>query len=148
MYLADANVLINAFRPDSPHHLQSKAWLEGLVSGQASYAYSDHVLSGVLRTVTNPRAAQSPNTIEEALEFTDVVRAPSHAVQITPGPSHWSIFTRLCRDVDAKANLVPDAFFAALAIESSCEWVTYDRDYARFKGLRWATPTEILARGY
>ena len=27
----------------------------------------------------------------------------------------------------------------ALAIESGCEWVTTDRDYARFTGLRWRT---------
>jgi predicted nucleic acid-binding protein len=36
-----------------------------------------------------------------------------------------------------RGNLVPDAWFAALAIESGCgcEWVTLDRDYIRFAGL-------------
>jgi predicted nucleic acid-binding protein len=33
--------------------------------------------------------------------------------------------------------LIQDAWFAALAIESGCEWITADRDYARFDGLRW-----------
>jgi predicted nucleic acid-binding protein len=33
--------------------------------------------------------------------------------------------------------MVPDAWFAALAIEHGCEWITEDRDYARFPGLRW-----------
>jgi predicted nucleic acid-binding protein len=33
---------------------------------------------------------------------------------------------------------VTDAWFAALAIESGCEWITLDRDYARFPGLRWS----------
>ena len=33
-----------------------------------------------------------------------------------------------------------DAWLAALAIESGCEWVTTDRDYARFPGLRWREP--------
>jgi len=37
-------------------------------------------------------------------------------------------------------GLEPDAWFAALAIESGCEWITPDRDYARFPGLRWRTP--------
>ncbi len=27
-----------------------------------------------------------------------------------------------------------------LAIESGSEWITTDRDYARFPGLRWRTP--------
>jgi hypothetical protein len=30
--------------------------------------------------------------------------------------------------------------FAALAIESGCEWITTDRDYSRFPGLRWRHP--------
>jgi hypothetical protein len=30
--------------------------------------------------------------------------------------------------------------FAALAIESGCEWITVERDYARFKDLRWRPP--------
>jgi predicted nucleic acid-binding protein len=35
---------------------------------------------------------------------------------------------------------MPDAYFAALAIEFGCEWITLDRDFARFKGLRWSRP--------
>jgi hypothetical protein len=31
---------------------------------------------------------------------------------------------------------------ATLAIESGCEWVLTDRDFARFKGLRWRHPLE------
>jgi predicted nucleic acid-binding protein len=47
---------------------------------------------------------------------------------------------RLCRESDVRGNLVPDAWFAALAIEAGCEWVTLDRDYTRFPGLRWRPP--------
>jgi hypothetical protein len=39
--------------------------------------------------------------------------------------------------------MVPDAWLAALAIESGCEFVTTDRDYARFAGLRWRHPLEV-----
>jgi hypothetical protein len=35
---------------------------------------------------------------------------------------------------------VPDAYFAALAIESGNEWVTADRGYGRYPGLRWRHP--------
>ena len=59
---------------------------------------------------------------------------------MTPGPRHWEIFARLCRESEARGNLVPDAYLAALAIESGCEWVTTDRDFSRFPGLRWKTP--------
>jgi hypothetical protein len=36
---------------------------------------------------------------------------------------------------------VTDAWFAALAIESGCDWITLDRDFARFPGLNWRQPT-------
>ncbi|TLZ03430.1 MAG: type II toxin-antitoxin system VapC family toxin, partial [Gammaproteobacteria bacterium] len=40
----------------------------------------------------------------------------------------------------ATGNLAQDAWFAALAIESGCDWITTDRDYARFPGLTWRAP--------
>jgi predicted nucleic acid-binding protein len=46
----------------------------------------------------------------------------------------------VCQRARASGNLVQDAWFAALAIESGCEWITTDRDYARFEGLRWRAP--------
>jgi predicted nucleic acid-binding protein len=57
-----------------------------------------------------------------------------------PGERHWEIFIDLCSRVHARGNLVADAYLAALAIESGSEWVTTDRDYARFPGLRWRHP--------
>jgi predicted nucleic acid-binding protein len=39
-----------------------------------------------------------------------------------------------------RGPMVTDAYFAALAIEWGCEWVTLDRDYARFAGLKWSVP--------
>jgi predicted nucleic acid-binding protein len=35
-----------------------------------------------------------------------------------------------------------DAYFAALAIEHGCEWITADRGFARFPGLRWRHPLD------
>ena len=54
--------------------------------------------------------------------------------------SAWTIFSGLCRTVSVKGGLVTDAYFAALAIESGSEWITTDRDYSRFPGLRWRHP--------
>jgi predicted nucleic acid-binding protein len=49
---------------------------------------------------------------------------------------------RLCVQAGVKGNLVGDAYLAALAIESGTEWITTDRDYSRFRGLRWRHPLE------
>jgi predicted nucleic acid-binding protein len=36
--------------------------------------------------------------------------------------------------------MIPDAYLAALDIESGIEWITTDRDYSRFPGLKWRHP--------
>jgi uncharacterized protein len=36
---------------------------------------------------------------------------------------------------------VSDGWFAALAIEHGCTFVTFDRDFACFPGLRWEERT-------
>lgn len=56
--------------------------------------------------------------------------------------THPKVFDKPSPLADAKGNLVPDAYLAALAIESCCEWITTDRDFSRFKGLRWRHPFE------
>ena len=59
---------------------------------------------------------------------------------LAPGARHWSTFTRLCQEVGARGNLIPDAYLAALAIETGSEWITTDGDYHRFSGLRVRHP--------
>lgn len=58
------------------------------------------------------------------------------------GPRHWEIFDRLCRKIGARANLVPDAYLAALAIESGSTFYSADRGFARFPDLRWEHPMD------
>lgn len=107
-----------------------------------AYGVSDLVLSGFVRVVTHPRAFAYPSRPDRALEFASVLREQPNAVPVAAGPRHWDIFARLCRSVSARGNLVPDAFLAALAIESGSELATTDRDFARFPGLRWRHPLE------
>lgn len=57
-----------------------------------------------------------------------------------PGERHWSIFTGLCRAANIRGAMVTDAWLAALAIEHGCEWISLDRDFRRFPGLRWRSP--------
>lgn len=140
MRLVDVNVLVYAFREDAPDHASYRRWVEELVSSDEAYAVSDFVLAGFLRIVTHPRVFTPPTPIVDALEFVDAFRSQPAAVGVSPGARHWDIFTRLCRQASARGNLVPDAWLAALAIESGSEMITTDRDYARFTALRWRHP--------
>jgi len=138
--LPDVNVLVYAYREDAPRHERYRHWLEGVLDGQEAYGLSDLVLAGFLRVVTHPRVFLPPSPTEHALEFTEALRGHPNFVPVGPGQRHWDIFASLCRDAGVKGNLVPDAYLAALAIESGSEWMTTDRDYSRFPGLRWRDP--------
>lgn len=140
MRLVDVNVLVYAFREDAPGHAAHRAWLEGILASDEAYAVSDQVLAGFLRIVTHPRVFHPPTPIDPALAFAAAIRDRPNAVLVAPGGRHWGIFTNLCRAAEAKGNLIPDAWLAALAIEHGCEFITTDRDYARFSGLRWRHP--------
>jgi predicted nucleic acid-binding protein len=61
---------------------------------------------------------------------------------LAPGPRHGELFLDLCRRAEARGNLVSDAYHAALAVETGSEWITTDRDYARFPSLRWRHPLD------
>ncbi len=138
--LIDVNILVYAHRQDVPNHSAWRRWLEGVMQSDEAYGMSDLVLSGFLRVVTHPRVFKTPTPMNQALAFARDVREQPNCLSIDPGARHWDIFTRLCRTAGARGNLVPDAYLAALAIESGCEWVTTDRDYSRFPGLRWRVP--------
>jgi len=142
MLLADVNIYIQAFRPEGPQHREMRSWLQRLIEGDETYGVAEIVLSAFLRIVTNPKAFEYPNKIQDAIDFANEVRNQPNCLVITPGPRHWDIFTDLCRQVGARGNLVPDAYFAALAIESGSEWITLDRDFSRFPGLRWKHPLQ------
>lgn len=140
MILPDVNILVYAHRREATDHAAFRDWLEDTINADQAFGISDIVLSGFIRVVTHPKVFREPSSIAEALQFADQLLARPQCVPVRPGPAHWRIFTRLCHDSGVRGNLVPDAFLAALAIESGCEWITTDRDFSRFEDLRWRHP--------
>lgn len=140
MILPDVNVLVNAFRKDAGDHAICRNWLEKVVNGNSRYGMSPQVLSGVIRVTTHRKVFAHPSDLSEIIRFCNLLLEQPHCSVVQPGEQHWLFFCRLCKEADARGNLVTDAWFAALAVESGCEWITLDRDYARFPGLRWSLP--------
>jgi uncharacterized protein len=136
----DVNVLVYAHNEDEPRHVQYQEWLVDVLDGPEPFGVSSVVLSGFVRIVTRPGILPNPMPPALAIDAAARVRSAPSAVKFEPGRKHWSIFSELCRKVEAKGNTVPDAYLAALAIEHGCEWNTTDRGFARFPGLRWRHP--------
>jgi toxin-antitoxin system PIN domain toxin len=134
------NVLVYAFHEGAPDHRRYRDWLAAAAASYEPLGLAEIVLSGFIRVSTHPRVFSPPAPIERAFEFADALRTQPAAVLVAPGGRHWETYWRLCISAAAKGNLAADAYIAALAIESGCELVTTDRDFARFPGLRWRHP--------
>ena len=145
MLLADVNLYLYARRRESQDHERYRAWLEERLSGPEPFGVSELVLSAFVRIVTNHRVYREPTSPEAALDFCDIVLSAPATVRLRPGPRHWSIFASLCHAVRARANAVPDAYLAALAIEHGATLVSMDRALARFPGLRVQHPLDTPA---
>ena len=142
MILFDVNVLLNAHFPGQNHHLVARRELERSAHSDEPFGLSELVLSAFVRIATNARAFATPAPLPVALAVCDHLRGHPRARVLAAGPAHWDLFCGLCTAAEARGPLVADAYHAALAIEHGCEWVSFDRDFAKFRGLRWRSPLD------
>jgi uncharacterized protein len=140
MMLPDVNVLIYAFRREVPQHAICRKWLDEVVLGAERFAISPQALAAVVRITTSTRTYATPSSLESAFGYCEDLLGQPHCQAVEPGERHWDIFRGLCVETETRGPRVTDAWYAALTIEWGCEWVTLDRDYARFPGLRWRVP--------
>jgi predicted nucleic acid-binding protein len=73
----------------------------------------------------------------------DWLSAPG-AQLVDPRSDHLLILQHLLAGAGTGGNLVNDAQLAAIAVEQRAEVVSYDGDFARFNGVRWRRPEELL----
>ena len=140
MNLPDVNILVEAFRRDAPRHDLCRRWLDDAFDGRRPFAMSRLVLSAVVRVTTRRGFYDAPSDLDEAFGFcSDIVDHPNCRI-VEPGDDHWRIFERLCVDTNTRGPMITDAWFAALAMEHGCTWITLDRDFARFPKLKWRMP--------
>jgi uncharacterized protein len=136
LLLPDVNVLLAGFRSDHTHHRLARRFLDEARAGGVPIGLSDAALAGVVRLATNARVFVRPDTVDAVLDFIDVLAEPP-AQLLQAGSNHWTRFSELCRHLQLRGNLVPDAYLAALALEQRAELVTFDRGFGRYPRLRW-----------
>ena len=140
MILVDANILLYAEDSLSPNHQKAREWWDDQLSGTSTVCLCWMVLSAFIRIGTNPRAFESPLSLEQAITCVQSWLNQPCARIVRPTERHWTVFQQVLRDGQAVANMVTDAHLAALAIEHGCELISTDTDFARFPKLKWSNP--------
>lgn len=140
MILMDVSVLVYAHREDVRDHYAYREWVESVINSNRAFGYSELVLSNVIRVVTHPKVFEQPSSMDLAIAFTEQIRSAPNAVGLSPGNNHWELFLQCLGQISAKGNDVAGAYHAALALEWDCDWMTTDKGFRRFKGLRVRHP--------
>jgi toxin-antitoxin system PIN domain toxin len=139
--LVDANVLLYAVNRDAPKHEPARTWLDGALSAQQAVGFAWVVLLAFLRLSTRAGVFPRPLTPVQAGEVVEVWLDRPPAVVIEPTRRHLPILRSFLAEAGTAANIVNDAHLAALAVEHDAELVSFDRDFARFAGVRTRVPT-------
>ena len=140
MRCVDVNVLVYAHRLDSPDHDQYRAQLTLWANDDEPLGLPDVVVSGLVRIITNRRIFAAPTfPIDAWRQVDDLLNAPAASI-LRPGNTHWDHFRRLASQIDAKGNDVSDAYIAAYSAENNATFISADRGFRRFDGIRWQHP--------
>lgn len=140
MIIPDVNVLVSAFHAGAPDHPAMKSYLESLVNGAELVGVSDAILVGTVRVLTHPKVFTPPATVDQALAAVNGLVAHPRVRVVRTAPDQWRITADLIDSVQARGNLASDAGHAAHAIGNGATFMTKDRDFTRFPGLRTAAP--------
>lgn len=140
MKIFDLNVLLYAVDENAVHHRSARRAWEEAVNGPEPVGLPWTVLIGFLRLAVNPAVFPHPLDVDTALEKVDTWLGLEATRLLSEKEEHWEILRPLLADSGTAGNLTTDAHLAALAISHGALLVSFDTDFARFKGLRWETP--------
>ncbi len=140
MILVDANLLIYAHVSGLPAHERAREWLDSVLNDHAKVGLSWPSILAFVRLTTNPRVFERPMAIADAWAIMRGLLACAQVWVPVPTERHADILDQLLPAAGGRANLVPDAHLAALALEHGLLLCSADGDFARFPGLRWQNP--------
>lgn len=143
MIVPDINLLLYAYDARSRYHAASRDWWEETLAGDRRVGLTWHTMLGFIRMATSPRLFEVPMTPKDAIRAVRTWLDQPGAEILSPGERHSDIVFGLIEEAGVAGSLTSDAHLAAIAIEHQAELASNDRDFGRFRGLRWFNPLSI-----
>jgi len=120
-------------------HAAARTWLDERLNGTDRVGLPWGALLAFVRLSASPRVLSRPIPLRDAAAVVGAWLALPVAWTPEPSDHHAQVLAELLAR-ESKADLVPDAHLAAIAIEHGLILCSTDRDFARFEGLHWIDP--------
>lgn len=140
MIAVDANILVYAFITNYSQHEPAREWLEEQLVDAPRVGLPWPSLLAFLRLVTNPRLFPEPVSFGDAWSQVQSWLSADSVWIPAPGVRHGTILGEFLAVPGLRANDVPDAHLAALAVEHGLALATNDAGFARFPRLNLVDP--------
>lgn len=141
MIIPDVNIMVYAYRADSPRNHVYGQWLASAVVGRDVVGLTDITASGFLRIVTSRQVFGDPSPVSSAVQFVSRLLEAPQVRWVGESRSSWRQFSRIAEeDGGVVGNRVPDAYLAATALAHGARIATADRGFARYSGLQFFDP--------
>ena len=140
MIMVDANLLVYAHVESYRQHDAARAWLDEQLAAPTRVALPWPSLLAFVRLVTNPRVFTEPESVSDAWDQVESWLDADVAWTPSPTARHREVLAGCLTTSGLRANDVPDAHLAALALEHGLRLATTDRGFARFAHLDWFDP--------
>lgn len=148
MIAVDTNVLVYAFRRDSPHHGRARDAVESLVDGRSEWAIPWPCVHEFISIATHPRIYDPPSPVLEALRMLEELVATGTVRLLGEETDHLRVLGELLETSGATGPKVHDARIAAICLgHGVSELWSADRDFSYFPALRTRNPLVGPRRG-
>jgi toxin-antitoxin system PIN domain toxin len=117
-------------------------WFEHVLGGAPKVGFPWPTLLAFVRLMGNPRVVRRPAPLSRSWDRVQQWLALPQAWIPLPTDRHLEIIGGLLAG-ESRAGLANDAHLAALAIEHGLIVCSSDRDFARFRGVRWEDPLRV-----
>lgn len=142
MILPDANLLIYARNAASPEFEVASKWWANCLDGGERIGLTWAVLMTYLRICSSPRVFPQPVAIGDLVGDVEDWVSRRMVRVVEPTATHLQAIRSIAEPLGLGGDIMNDVHLAALSIEYGAVVHTADRDFARFRGVRWFNPLD------
>lgn len=141
MIVVDTNILVYAYRNESPFHVIASALIRKLAEGSSNWGITWPSVHEFIGVVTNSKIFKTDTGPELAFQQLSAWHSSGRHQFLGETSEHLDVFQALATAGNIKGAQIHDARIAAICLQHGVtELWTADRDFSRFPKLKTRNP--------